>query len=54
MMHAGRAATTSAIARRYYWKGMIKDIGDYIRHCLMCRKAKAVLPRRAGKLRQTF
>ena len=54
MMHAGRAATYDAIARRYYWKGMEKDIGEYIRHCLMCRKAKAVLPRRAGKLRQTF
>ena len=54
MMHAGRDATAAAITRRYYWKGMTRDIASYVRHCLMCRKAKAVLPRRAGMLRQTF
>ena len=54
MMHAGRDATAAATTRRYYWKGMTKDIASYVRHCLMCRKAKAALPRRAGMLRQTF
>ena len=35
---------------------MDKDIANHISHCLMtlCRKAKAVLPRRQGRLKQTF
>ena len=33
---------------------MDKDIANHISHRLVCRKAKAVLPRRQGRLQQTF
>ena len=42
--HKGRKRTTEAISRHYYWKGMHKDIGRWIRACLSCCKRKTARP----------
>ena len=36
MMHAGRDATAAAITRRYYWRGITKDIllANYVSRAL--------------------
>ena len=41
MGHQGNNRTYSLIKRQYYWKGMAKDVKDYIQRCLACRQEKA-------------
>ena len=41
MGHQGNKRTYSLIKRQYYWKGMAKDVKDYIQRCLACRQEKA-------------
>jgi transposase InsO family protein len=53
-MHAGRKSTLQDLKARYYWLNMDKDVAVYVRCCLWCRKAKSVLPRKAGLLQQTL
>ena len=36
MGHQGNNRTYSLIKQRYYWKGMAKDVKDYIQRCLAC------------------
>ena len=36
MGHQGNNRTYSLIKRQYYWKGMAKDMKDYIQRCLGC------------------
>src|ERR1041385_988640 len=36
--HFGVETTYDKIARRYYWKGMYKDIKDYIKYCDACQR----------------
>src|SRR6185369_17824338 len=36
--HFGIDATYEKIKNRYYWKGMYKDIKNYIKHCDNCQK----------------
>ena len=37
----GHQGTYSLIKRQYYWKGMPKDVKDYIQRCPACRQEKA-------------
>ena len=53
-MHAGRESTLQDLKSRYHWEGVDNDLKVYLRHCLWCRRAKSVLPRRAGKLQQAL
>ena len=53
-MHAGRESTLQDLKSRYHWEGVDNGLKVYLRHCLWCRRAKSVLPRRAGKLQQTL
>ena len=36
MGHQGNSRTYSLIKRQYYWKGMAKDVKDYIQRCPAC------------------
>ena len=53
-MHAGRDATLQDLQARYYWPDMDLDVKDYLKRCIWCRKAKTVLPTRAGFLQQSL
>ena len=39
--HQGNKWTYSLIKRQYYWKGMTKDVKDYIQRCPACQREKA-------------
>ena len=41
MGHQGNNRTYSLIKRQYYWKGMAKDVKDYIQRCPACHQEKA-------------
>ena len=41
MGHQGNNRTYYLIKRQYYWKGMAKDVKDYIQRCPACRQEKA-------------
>ena len=41
MGHQGNNHTYSLIKQQYYWKGMAKDVKDYIQRCPACRQEKA-------------
>ena len=41
MGHQGNNGMYSLIKRQYYWKGMAKDVKDYIQRCPACRQEKA-------------
>ena len=41
MGHQGNSWTYSLIKRQYYWKGMAKDVKDYIQRCPACQQEKA-------------
>jgi len=38
--HSGMAKTLAKAKRHYYWKGMSKDITQYIRKCPKCQMSK--------------
>jgi len=38
--HAGITKTLARIKRHYFWKGMTREITEYIRKCPKCQKAK--------------
>jgi hypothetical protein len=39
--HLGTAKTINAVARRFYWPGLTKDIKDYVRSCNKCQMNKS-------------
>ena len=41
MGHQGNNRTYSLIKRQYYWKGMAKDVKDYIQRCLACQQRES-------------
>ena len=41
MGHQGNNRTYSLIKRQYYWKGMAKDVKNYIQRCPTCCQEKA-------------
>lgn len=40
LCHPGIRSTRRLISRRFYWPGMNKDIGEWVRYCQPCQKAK--------------
>ena len=38
------------LRRQYYWSGMKKHVGDYVRRCLTCQQIKAEHKRPIGLL----
>ena len=40
-MHPGGTKMYRDLHRQYYWSGMKRDVGDFIRRCLMCQQVKA-------------
>jgi len=53
-MHAGGESTLQDLKARFYWTNMDDDVKEYLKRCIWCRKAKTVLPTRAGFLQQTL
>jgi len=51
--HLGIAKTIARIAEKYYWPGMFRDIGKYVRACRNCQRHKAAQQRPAGTLHAT-
>ena len=41
MGHQGNNRTYYLIKQQYYWKGMAKDVKDYIQRCPVCQQEKA-------------
>ena len=39
--HCGVDRTYKAARARYYWKGMYRDIEDYVKHCAVCNSYKS-------------
>ena len=39
--HLGTAKTMNAVARRFYWPGLTKDVKDYVRSCNKCQLNKS-------------
>ena len=38
------------LRRQYYWSGMKRQVGDFVRRCLTCQQVKAVNQKLAGLL----
>jgi hypothetical protein len=38
--HSGVAATYHRLKRQFHWKGMKKDVDNYIKQCSICQHAK--------------
>ena len=38
------------LRRQYYWRGMKRHVGDFVRRCLMCQRVKAEHQKPAGLL----
>lgn len=38
--HGGQKATISRIREKFYWKGLNKDVIEYIKRCIPCQKQK--------------
>ena len=41
VVHQGGKKMYHDLRRQYYWSGMKKHFGDYVRHCLTCQQVKA-------------
>ena len=50
--HPGVRKTRELIMRDVFWKGITKDIEDYVKACPVCRRAKAVRAKPYGFLKQ--
>ena len=48
--HVGTTRTYSALARRYYWEGMRRDVEKYVQQCPSCQRNKTSRHPRAGPL----
>ena len=48
--HFGRSRTFDHVRSQCYWKGMRRDIDDYIRSCQSCQFRKKNQPVKAGRL----
>ena len=40
-VHPGGTKMYQDLYRRYYWSGMKRHVGDFVRRCLTCRQVKA-------------
>ena len=49
-VHPGGTKMYQDLRRQYYWSGMKRHVGDFIRRCLTCQQVKAEHQKRAGLL----
>ena len=49
-VHPGGTKMYHDLRRQYYWSGMKKHVGDFVRRCLTCQQVKAEYQRPAGLL----
>ena len=47
----GKWKTIELVMRNYWWPGVIKDVGQYVKGCDMCQKMKNRIEMPAGKLK---
>ena len=40
-LHPGGTKMYQDLHRQYYWSGMKRHVGDFVRRCLMCQQVKA-------------
>ena len=50
-IHLGGIKMYRDLRRQYYWSGMKRDVGDFVRWCLTCQYVKAEHQKSAGLLR---
>ena len=50
-MHPGGTKMYQDLRRQYYWSGMKRHVGDFVRRCLMCQQVKAEHQKLAGLLK---
>ena len=48
--HFGMDKTLELIQRRWHWKGIQKDVREYVRSCVICQRAKSSTSKPAGEL----
>ena len=41
VVHPGATKMYHDLCRQYYWSGMKKHVGDFVRQCLTCQQVKA-------------
>ena len=49
-VHLGGTKMYHNLRRQYYWRGMKRHVGDFVRRCLTCQQVKAEHQRPAGLL----
>ena len=49
-VHPGGTKMYQDLRRQYYWSGMKRHVGDFVRRCLMCQQLKAEHQKPAGLL----
>ena len=47
-VHPGGTKMYQDLRRQYYWRGMKRHVGDFVRRCLMCQQVKAEHQKLAG------
>ena len=50
VVHPGGTKMYQDLRRQYYWSGMKRHVGDFVRRCLTCQQVKAVHQKPAGLL----
>ena len=50
VVHPGGKKMYQDLRRHYYWSGMKRQVGDFVRRCLMCQQVKAEHQKPAGLL----
>ena len=49
-MYPGGMKMYQDLCRQYYWSGMKRHVGDFVRRCLTCQQVKAEHQKPAGLL----
>ena len=49
-MHLGSTKMYNTLREHYWWKGMKKEIADFVSRCLTCQQVKAEHQKPAGKI----
>ena len=49
-VHPGATKMYHDLRRQYYWSGMKRHVGDFVRRCLTCQQVKAKHQKQAGLL----
>ena len=50
VMHPGGTKMYQDLRRQYYWSGMKRHVGDFVRRCLKCHQVKVEHQKPAGLL----